>query len=86
MRGPGVRVGAGVAGDFRPGAEVERQQLAPWTERGLVLVRHSRVIQRPRQVKAEVIRRAEDAVGIGPRGDGKQLAENLLLAIFGITS
>src|ERR1019366_4448035 len=51
MRRPGMRVGAGIAGDFRPGAEVQRKEFAPGVEGFQVVIRKARVIQRAGEIK-----------------------------------
>ena len=80
---PGVGVGARVAGDFRPGAEVKREQLAPRVEGLEVVVGHAGVFESAGEVEAEVIRGAEDAVGGGSRLDGEDLAQDFLPVFLG---
>src|SRR6202041_145506 len=78
-----ARAGGLVAGDLRPGAEVERQQLAPWTDGVQIVVCYAGVIEGSRQVEAEVVGRAEDSVGRGTGLDGDHLLEHRGLVIPG---
>ena len=59
MGGPGVGVGAGVAGDFGPGAEVQRQEFAPGVEGLEVVVGEAGMIKGAGEVEAEVVGGAE---------------------------
>ncbi len=78
---PCVRVGAGVAGDFGPGAEVERQQFAPGIERFEIVVGHACVVERAGEVEAEIVGGREHAVGSGAGFDGEHPAQDVLLLI-----
>ena len=62
---PGVRVGTCVAGNLRPGAEVQRKQLAPWVEGMQVFVCQAGMVECAGKVEAEVVGGAECAVGGG---------------------
>src|SRR5271157_607754 len=55
MGAPGVGVGAGVAGNFRPGAEVEGQEFAPGVDGAQVLIGQAGVVQGAGKIKAEVV-------------------------------
>jgi len=82
VSGPGVGVGAGIARNLWPGAEVERKQLAPGVDGIEVFVGHAGVFEGAGEVEAEIVGGAEDAVGGDVTGiDGENLAEDFLLMV-----
>ena len=52
---PGVRVGTGIAGDFRPSAEVQWEQFAPGVERAEIFVGETGTVHGSSKVEAEII-------------------------------
>ena len=77
MRRPGVRVRSRIAGNLRPRAEVHRQKLAPRVERVQILVCHAGMVESARQVEAEIVGSAQDAVRRCSRLDGQDLPQDL---------
>ena len=62
MRAPCMRIRARVARNLRPSAEVQRKQLAPRLQSCQIFIAHPRMIQRPSQIKAEIIRAAQNSI------------------------
>src|SRR5580658_10016467 len=60
MGTPGVRVGTGIAGHFRPCTEMQRQEIPPWSERIQVTVGHTRVVKSAREVEAKIVGGCQD--------------------------
>src|SRR3569833_3398580 len=75
-------VGSRLPGLFRPGAEVEGQQLAPGIQRFKVFVGESRVIERPGEVEPEIMRRRHHSVGSGSRLYFQDAAQYVFLLLL----
>ena len=71
------------SGMLRPGAEVQRQQLAPGIERFEIFIGHAGMLQGASQVEAEVVGGAQRAIRSGAGLDGEHLLEHVLLTLLG---
>ena len=78
-----MRVRARVSRYLWPGAEVQRQQLPPWIDRVQIQIRRACVLQRPRQVIAEIVRSTQHAIGSRSRLHHQHLPQYLVPAFLG---
>ena len=86
MRAPRVRIGARWLGLLGPGGESERNHRAPWAEEIEIAIAEAGVLDRAREVEAEIIggggHRRNFAIGVKACvGGGEDTGQQLLLLV-----